>query len=116
LPCLRRVREEVGVNNRGGGIFRIKKDSHNYHVYFPSLKMTVTRRDVKFDEDKAMQCSLKRDLQIHQRRSFWIQRRSLRMLWSSHRLRRREWRHPLKQNHPEKVGREPEKLRDLCKM
>ena len=27
---------------------------HKYHVYFPSLKMTVVRRDAKFDEEKAM--------------------------------------------------------------
>jgi len=26
----------------------------NYHVYFPSLRMTVVRRDVKFDEEKSM--------------------------------------------------------------
>ena len=30
----------------------------NYWVYFPSLRMIVVRRDVKFDEDKAKRCSL----------------------------------------------------------
>jgi len=29
----------------------------NYHVYFPSLKMTMIRRDMKFDEEKEMRCS-----------------------------------------------------------
>jgi hypothetical protein len=27
---------------------------HNYHVYFPNSKMIVMRRDIKFDEGKAM--------------------------------------------------------------
>jgi len=31
---------------------------HIYQVYFPSLKVTLVRRDVKLDEDKAMGCSL----------------------------------------------------------
>jgi len=33
---------------------------HNYRVYLPSLRMTVVRRDVKFDEEKAMRCPLER--------------------------------------------------------
>ena len=37
---------------------------HNYWVYFPSLRMIVVRRDVKFDEEKAMRCSLEQELQI----------------------------------------------------
>ena len=39
--------------------------SHNYHVYFPNLKMTVVRRDIKFDEEKAMRLSLERELDFH---------------------------------------------------
>ncbi len=38
------------------------------------------------------------------------------MLWSSHKLRRKEWRQPLKENHPKKAGKGPEKQRDLCRM
>ena len=38
------------------------KNPHNYLVYLPSLIMTVVRRDVKFDEDKAMCWSLEREL------------------------------------------------------
>ena len=34
----------------------------NYRVYFPSHRMIVVRRDVKFDEEKAMRCSLERDI------------------------------------------------------
>jgi len=37
---------------------------HNYYVYLPSLRRTVVRRDVKFDEEKVMWCSLERKLQI----------------------------------------------------
>ena len=31
----------------------------------PSLKMTIVHRDVKFDEEKEMRCSLERELQLH---------------------------------------------------
>ena len=27
---------------------------HNYQVYFPTNRMTISKRDVKFDEEKAM--------------------------------------------------------------
>ena len=37
---------------------------HNYHVYLPSLKMTVVQKDVKFDEDKEMRCSFERELHL----------------------------------------------------
>ena len=38
---------------------------HNYCVYFPNSKMTVMRRDIKFDEGKAMRLSLERELDLH---------------------------------------------------
>lgn len=38
---------------------------HNYQVYLPSNKMTVVCRDVSFNEEKAMRCSLERELQLH---------------------------------------------------
>ena len=28
------------------------ENPHNYHVYLPSLRMKIVRRDVKFDEEK----------------------------------------------------------------
>lgn len=40
------------------------KTQHNYRVYFASHKVTVVRIDVKFDEEKAMRCSLKREMSI----------------------------------------------------
>lgn len=47
------------------GIFEgYTKTPHNYPVYFPYLRMEVLKRDVKFDERKAMRCSLERDLQL----------------------------------------------------
>ena len=39
--------------------------THNYHVYFPNIRMTVVRRDIKFDKEKAMQLSLERELDLH---------------------------------------------------
>jgi hypothetical protein len=38
---------------------------HNYRVYFPNSKMTVMRRDIKFDEGKAMWLSLEREIDLH---------------------------------------------------
>lgn len=39
--------------------------SHNYRVYMPYLRMIVVRNDVKFVEEKAIKCSLERELQLH---------------------------------------------------
>jgi hypothetical protein len=38
---------------------------HNYCVYFPNSNMIVMRRDIKFDEGKAMWLSLERELELH---------------------------------------------------
>ena len=38
---------------------------HNYRVYFPDSRMTVVRRDIKFNEVKAMKLSLERELHLH---------------------------------------------------
>lgn len=37
---------------------------HNYRVYFPTSRMTVVHRDLKFDEKNAMRVSLERELQL----------------------------------------------------
>ena len=37
---------------------------HNYHVYFPNIRMIVVRRDIKFNEVKAMNLSLERELHL----------------------------------------------------
>jgi hypothetical protein len=41
------------------------KPPHNYRVYLSNSKMTVMRRDIKFDEGKAMRLSLERELDLH---------------------------------------------------
>ena len=38
---------------------------HNYCVHFPNNRVIVVRRDIKFDEGKAMQLSLERELDLH---------------------------------------------------
>jgi hypothetical protein len=38
---------------------------HNYRVYFLNSKMIVMRRDIKFNEGKAMRLSLERELDLH---------------------------------------------------
>ena len=40
------------------------KTSQNYYVYLSSLIMKFVWRDVKVDEEKAMWCSLEKELQI----------------------------------------------------
>ena len=48
------------------GIFVGYTDTpHNYWVYFPTSQRIVVRRDLKFDEKKAMQVSLERELKLH---------------------------------------------------
>ena len=48
------------------GIFVGYTDTpHNYCVYFPDSHKTVVRRDIKFQEDKAMKCSLEREPHLH---------------------------------------------------
>ena len=38
---------------------------HNYHVYFPDSWIIVVRRDIKFNEVRAMKLSLERELHLH---------------------------------------------------
>ena len=38
---------------------------YNYHVYLPDSWMTIVRRDIKFNEVKAMKLSLERELHLH---------------------------------------------------
>ena len=48
------------------GIFVGYTDTpHKYWVYLPAHRMTVVKRDVIFNEEKAMQISLQRELQLH---------------------------------------------------
>ena len=48
------------------GIFVGYTDApHNYRVYKKTSQMTVVCRDFKFGEEKAMQVSLERELELH---------------------------------------------------
>ena len=48
------------------GIFLGYTETHQYYrVYFPNSRMTVVRRDIKFNEVKAMNLSLERELHLH---------------------------------------------------
>lgn len=38
---------------------------HNYQVYLPSQRMKIVCRDVNFDEENDVRCSLERELQLH---------------------------------------------------
>ena len=39
---------------------------HNYLVHLLNIRMTVVKRDVKLDEEKAMRLSLERELDLHE--------------------------------------------------
>ena len=43
---------------------------HNYLVYLASHMIKIVRRDVKFDEEKAMRCSLEREIHFHANEEF----------------------------------------------
>lgn len=48
------------------GIFVEYTDTpHNYRMYLPTNRMIVVRKHVKFNEKKAMRCSLEKELQLH---------------------------------------------------
>ena len=48
------------------GIFLGYNDTpHNYRVYFLDSRKTVVRWDIKFQEEKAMKCSLEREPHLH---------------------------------------------------
>ena len=49
-----------------------------------------------------------------QLRSFYLQRRNLKMVWSSHMQRKRESKHPLMQRLPEMGESAPERLENYC--
>lgn len=38
---------------------------HNYRVYLPDSRKTFVRRDIKFQEEKAMKCPLEREPHLH---------------------------------------------------
>ena len=38
---------------------------HNYRVYFLDNRLTFMRRDIKFNEEKAMKLSLEREIHLH---------------------------------------------------
>ena len=39
---------------------------HNYLVDMPTIRMTMVRRDIKFNEEKVMRLSLERELELHE--------------------------------------------------
>eukprot|EP00253_Pinus_taeda_P007101 PITA_07101 len=57
--------KEVGADCRGWDIVGYTDTPHNYRVYLPDSGKTVVRRDIKFQEEKAMKCSLERELHLH---------------------------------------------------
>lgn len=51
-------RKKFEVTTEMGVFLGYIETSNNYQMYFPSLRVAVVRRDVKFDEEKVMRFSL----------------------------------------------------------
>ena len=66
------ARKKLEPTAKVGIFLGYTKTPHNYRVYFPNSKMTVMRRDIKFDEGKAMQLSLERELDFHAKEELFI--------------------------------------------
>ena len=62
MPCDQIFQEEARTLAEIGIFVGHIDTPHNYPVYFPNNKMNVVRQDIKFDEEKAMQLSLEREL------------------------------------------------------
>eukprot|EP00253_Pinus_taeda_P001814 PITA_01814 len=60
-----RCQEEAGADCRGWIFVGYTDTPHNYRVYFPNSRKTVVRWDIKFQEEKAMKCSLEREPHLH---------------------------------------------------
>jgi hypothetical protein len=59
------VRKKLESTAKVGIFVGYTETPHNYHVYFPNSKMTIMRRDIKFNEGKAKWFSLERELDLH---------------------------------------------------
>ena len=53
---------------------RYSDTPHNYSVYFPNNLMIFVRRDIKFDEEKAMRLSLERELDLYEDEELLVQK------------------------------------------
>jgi predicted nucleotidyltransferase len=59
------ARKKLEPTSKVGIFVGYTETPHNYHVYFSNSKMTVMQQDIKFDEGKAMQLSLEREIDLH---------------------------------------------------
>ena len=57
-------RKKIEPTTEMGVFVGYTETPHNYRVYFPSLRVIIVRRDVKFDDEKAMRCSLEKEFII----------------------------------------------------
>ena len=59
------ARKKLELTAEVGIFFGYTETPHNYRVYFPNSQMTVVQWDIKFNEVKAMNLSLERELHLH---------------------------------------------------
>jgi len=65
MSCLQGYKEKVRATTNLGIFVGYFNTPHNYRVYLPSHRMTVVCKDVKFNEENAMRCSLEREFHLH---------------------------------------------------
>ena len=59
------TRKKLDPTTEVGIFLGYTETPHNYRVYLPNSRMTIMRRDIKFNEVKAMKLSLERELHLH---------------------------------------------------
>ena len=59
------LRKKLELTAEVGIFVGYTETPHNYRVYFPNNRITMLRRDIKFNEEKAMKLSLERELDLH---------------------------------------------------
>lgn len=58
------ARKKLELTTKLGILVGYIDTPHNYWMHFPTSRRTMVRRDLKFDEEKAMRVSLERGLQV----------------------------------------------------
>ena len=65
IHVTKNTRKKLDPTAKVGIFVGYTETPHNYRVYFPNSRMTFMRRDIKFNEVKAMKLSLERELHLH---------------------------------------------------
>ncbi len=98
------------------GIFVGYTDTpHNYRLYFPNSHKTVVRRDIKFQVEKGMKCSLEREPHLHAKEELLVAKDELQDV-DQPQDEVHGWKRPLMQCQPSEGKSTLQKLSDWLEM